>query len=313
MKSFLIIFLLIKVSYLCLAQCIAPKANTAQILASSGKFQSSNGYSLNFTVGEVMVQSRKNNNLQLNEGFHALPVLNSIPVDLNPSIRQDNFQICKGDVVQLEAIGGAFYQWSPSIGLNNATIANPIANPSQSTDYQVKIINNNCTTTFQVKILVAQLEADFDFNIIDECGDFPTIELTNKSKDIDSFKWIIGDDVFENQLIEKYKFKEEGDIEISLIGTNTNCVSEKTVILPIKKTFVPNVFTPNGDGFNDTFQIPNIQIGWKIIIFNRWGQRLYESEDYKNDWDGNEFSDTEFFYQLISPSGNICNGHLRKL
>ncbi len=53
------------------------------------------------------------------------------------------------------------------------------------------------------------------------------------------------------------------------------------------KEFIPGGFSPNGDGTNDTFVIENI--GFKRLsleVFNRWGNRVYRSNDYKNDWDG---------------------------
>lgn len=57
--------------------------------------------------------------------------------------------------------------------------------------------------------------------------------------------------------------------------------------LTIAKEFIPGGFSPNGDGINDLFKIENA--GTKRIsfeVFNRWGNRVYRSADYKNDWDG---------------------------
>jgi len=52
---------------------------------------------------------------------------------------------------------------------------------------------------------------------------------------------------------------------------------------------IPNGFTPNGDGYNDTFVILNIEQypDNTILIFNRWGDQVYEAAPYLNDWDGN--------------------------
>ncbi|SOD13754.1 DUF7507 domain-containing protein, partial [Pedobacter xixiisoli] len=53
------------------------------------------------------------------------------------------------------------------------------------------------------------------------------------------------------------------------------------------KEFIPGGFSPNGDGVNDVFVIENN--GFKRLyleVFNRWGNRVYRSNDYKNDWDG---------------------------
>ncbi|MBQ1606286.1 MAG: gliding motility-associated C-terminal domain-containing protein, partial [Bacteroidales bacterium] len=51
---------------------------------------------------------------------------------------------------------------------------------------------------------------------------------------------------------------------------------------------IPNVFTPNADGINDEWEIGNIDMFPKahIYVFNRWGQLVYESDNYTENWDG---------------------------
>jgi len=63
---------------------------------------------------------------------------------------------------------------------------------------------------------------------------------------------------------------------------------------------IPNVITPNGDGVNDRFLIENFEILSlaKLQIYNRWGRLVYESEQYKNDWDANSVSGGTYFYTL---------------
>jgi gliding motility-associated-like protein len=55
------------------------------------------------------------------------------------------------------------------------------------------------------------------------------------------------------------------------------------------EVIIPNGFTPNGDGYNDYFVIVNIEQYPEnnIVIFNRWGDKVYEAAPYVNDWDGN--------------------------
>ncbi|MEM6318896.1 MAG: gliding motility-associated C-terminal domain-containing protein [Bacteroidota bacterium] len=63
--------------------------------------------------------------------------------------------ICSGSTASLNATGGTFYTWSPSIGLNNANIANPIANPTTTTTYTVTVRDaRGCTDTDQVTVFV---------------------------------------------------------------------------------------------------------------------------------------------------------------
>ena len=49
-----------------------------------------------------------------------------------------------------------------------------------------------------------------------------------------------------------------------------------------------NGFSPNGDGVNDTFKIDGLEAyeSHKLMVFNRWGNKVMESENYNNDWDG---------------------------
>ena len=80
-------------------------------------------------------------------------------------------------------------------------------------------------------------------------------------------------------------------------------------ILPVQLK-IPNIFTPNGDGVNDYFEIGYGSEGKpindlsvyflssKLTIFNRWGRIVYESTDYKNDWDGGKLPDGTYFYVL---------------
>ncbi len=63
--------------------------------------------------------------------------------------------ICLGESIQLTASGGSSYSWSPAAGLNNSSIANPIANPTITTLYSVTITGGNgCTSVEQVSVFV---------------------------------------------------------------------------------------------------------------------------------------------------------------
>jgi gliding motility-associated-like protein len=72
------------------------------------------------------------------------------------------------------------------------------------------------------------------------------------------------------------------------------CSVTDTVLVEVKSDagqllFIPNVLTPNNDGYNDTWKIDNIQLfpSNSVIIVNRWGDVVFRSNNYNNEFDGN--------------------------
>ena len=64
--------------------------------------------------------------------------------------------------------------------------------------------------------------------------------------------------------------------------------------------FVPNVFTPNDDSYNQYFEITNIGLykNSRLIVFDRWGMTIFEANGYQNAWDGNAVSSGIYYYIL---------------
>jgi gliding motility-associated-like protein len=78
-----------------------------------------------------------------------------------------------------------------------------------------------------------------------------------------------------------------------------------------------NAFSPNGDDKNQVFFIDGLESypNTKVIIYNRWGNKIYENSDYKNNWDGkwnnNEVPDGTYFYQVLLENGEVYTGYLQ--
>ena len=72
---------------------------------------------------------------------------------------------------------------------------------------------------------------------------------------------------------------------------------------------IPNVFTPNGDGFNDVFEVPKVvfqnnqrlceDITFKMTIYNRWGKLVFEGDGTNPAWDGGDFPSGMYFYEIL--------------
>lgn len=96
---------------------------------------------------------------------------------------------------------------------------------------------------------------------------------------------------------EKYpqrKYESTGKYAIMLISTtDKGCIDTTVKFIDIKddlNVFIPNSFTPNGDGLNDVFQVKGL--GFKVEsfvldIFDRWGHSIYTTKDINKGWDGN--------------------------
>jgi gliding motility-associated-like protein len=72
-----------------------------------------------------------------------------------------------------------------------------------------------------------------------------------------------------------------------------------TVIITTKAgdtLYVPSAFTPNGDGKNDTFKALGVVADYSMEIFNRWGERVFTTNNLQSGWDGN-------YKGVIQPNG----------
>lgn len=116
----------------------------------------------------------------------------------------------------------------------------------------------------------------------------------------------------------QHQYDTTGTFTTILKVVNQNgCDTTYTIDVQIDpvKLFIPNVFTPNGDGVNETFTIVEADesgepadsdygflndyyISSELNVFNRWGRIVYQSSNYQNDWDGSNLPDGVYFYVL---------------
>ncbi|RZK88202.1 MAG: PKD domain-containing protein, partial [Hymenobacter sp.] len=84
---------------------------------------------------------------------------------------------------------------------------------------------------------------------------------------------------------------------------NNGSCSTQTVLAPIQvgEMFVPNIFTPNGDQLNERFAPRIGGCPPRLQVFSRWGQKVYESAAYLNNWDGAGLG-TGVYYFLLTPT-----------
>lgn len=130
--------------------------------------------------------------------------------------------IADGASTQLNATGGTTYEWSPTSGLSGNTIADPVAQPSETTVYTVTTQINGCTYSDSVTV------------------------------------WV------------------------------------KRLVNPV------NTFTPNGDGINDTWEIPELRSFPQadVSIYDRWGQRVFHSVGYREPFTGAGLPTATYYWYI---------------
>ena len=208
--------------------------------------------------------------------------------------------LCAGQKKRLQASGAASFNWSPSSSLNRANIATPEATPDSTTNYRVVGTDEKgCfKDTGYVSVVVYPIPtvtAGADKTItVGSSADL----VASYSKDVTQVIWSPTGELFrnsENSITVKPKTNTEYTVEVK---NNGGCAAiDRVNVLVVcngSNVFLPNLFSPNGDGVNDIFYPRGTGL-YKIKtfkVFNRWGETVFEKSSFNaNDafagWDGN--------------------------
>jgi gliding motility-associated-like protein len=150
----------------------------------------------------------------------------------------------------------------------------------------------------------------------------PRVSFTNTSTGAVEYEWLFsgsGSSVLRDPV---HFFSDTGEVSIQLIATNEfgckDTLTQVLEIIPVITYFMPNAFTPNGDGSNDFFIGAGFLDGYKTFefrVFNRYGQELYFTNDPEEGWNGKILNIGEaqppgvFVYKvdIVGPRGEFIN------
>ena len=184
--------------------------------------------------------------------------------------------------------------------------ANDVSN--QSYNYKVYMVYNtfNMDTTRDVHSILLKADGNCDTLCLDwnSYNGWDSAQYDIMVKVDTGWRKLLPNPIYDTTYCGYFDTLEVGVNEFKVITTNGVDTSESnyaTCVQPQPPLIVvPNVMTPNGDGVNDIFDINYIELYdvKKLTIYNRWGNPVYTSEDYQNDWDGGNVSDGVYFYVL---------------
>ncbi len=222
------------------------------------------------------------------------------------------------DEITLQGSGGVSYTWT-----NGVTNGIPFIPASGTTTFIVTGTDaNGCIGTDQVTVNALPLpDANGNANVT---FGHVTLNTTveNLSSNATQYVWYFGDGdslVTNNLSSTTYSYTEPGTYLVELVASNGICqdiwTQEIEVIAPMTVN-PPNVFTPNGDGSNDSYFV-HVENGATFygIILNRWGNKVTELTELNQGWDGsvngNLFADGVYFieYRATDFNGNEVTGH----
>jgi len=117
------------------------------------------------------------------------------------------------------------------------------------------------------------------------------MDFIDLSDDADEVYYIINRNDTVYQAETTYTFPDTGIYSVrQVVTTQFGCVDSLTKQAVVElgyKYYIPTGFTPNDDGYNDFFKVYGEDVlEFNMIIYNRWGQKLYQSYDMENGWDG---------------------------
>ena len=210
-----------------------------------------------------------------------------------------NDSMCTGKSVNLKAMNADSYIWSPSTGLNNPNIAEPTATPTSSIRYQViGHDSHNCfSDTGYVNIIVGQsptVNAGADIEAA--AGSTVVLHGAAQNGPITGFSWSPATNLSCADCPTPTLVVGGNTSYVVTVTNKFGCKASDTVnIVSFCKNaqvFIPNAFTPDGDGANDVLMVRGTGITVKSLrIFNRWGNLVFEKQSFppnepKYGWDG---------------------------
>ncbi len=189
--------------------------------------------------------------------------------------------ICYGKNIQLTATGGLNYIWTPG-NISGATLE---VRPLSTTTYHVVVSDlHQCTATDDVQLSVFPKPTPlFSETSITHCFDNNNA-LTLTANWGQSFLWKPS-----GETTQRIQVINEGTYTLTATDLNGCSYSESISVTEFCETelFVPTAFSPNGDGLNDSMKIFGKHFtAFKITIFNRWGEIIFNSTDENIQWNG---------------------------
>ena len=214
---------------------------------------------------------------------------------------QDTICINSPAGAQLLATGGFAYSWAPAATVSSAVVPNPVAHPVSTTTYTVTIstvntLGDTCLQTQSTTVYVLDpslfpLSATANNDTIGEGTSTVLHAVTDTNFTV---HWTPGTGVSNPYSFHPTVSPTETTTYTVSILDSTGCPKTASITIYVvsmqckaDNIFVPNTFTPNGDGENDVLYVRSNDVSeLYFAVYNRWGEMVFETNDLTKGWDG---------------------------
>lgn len=219
------------------------------------------------------------------------------------------------------------YIWNfgDSTPVSNEPNATHIYETAGTFNVTLTVVNSGgCASTFSGEHIVALDTPKVGFTSdpaypVELALPITQVQFTNTSVNAVRSLWDFGDGIMAEDLHPGHTFTGEGTYFVTLTVENAFGCTGRTVggpyVVVTPELFIPNVFSPNGDGINDVF-LPEYTGSqpYNLSVFDRWGATMYQGNNRTMGWDGNttagqEAPDGVYFY-LVKVGGKEYTGNV---
>lgn len=192
--------------------------------------------------------------------------------------------------------GPVVYSWDFGDG-NSSSLENPNHLYEASGTYLTTLIVGSLLGCADTTSLLINVElrpapmAKFTIHPTDTSIFYPTVYFTDQSTSGSTCSIDWGDGVITDCSILQHDYTEPGIYVVKeIVAGDNGCTDTATIQVTIRpefRFFIPNAFTPDGDGLNDTFKPSLFGVyNYRFMIFNRFGQQIFDTTDPDTAWDG---------------------------
>ena len=211
-----------------------------------------------------------------------------IVVDEFPTISiPENLSVCRGDSILVTATNNGYdIIWS-----DGQTGESVWLKPDATASHTATATNPSCGSATDELLLTVNELPEIITSSDTVVGIGGEVKMWASSEDATLFTWspAIYECITPN-CSEVYAVPDRATVYVVTVTDDNGCMNTDTIFVDINgimEVFVPNVFSPNGDGSNDYLVVHSPRLfEFKIEIYDRWGKKIYQTEEQKEYWDG---------------------------